>query len=156
LMTGLAFLPVTIPQFVGALQVSRLSSKIGNARLILIAVILVTVGVFLTIPLGLKRGYWIAIAIPMIIFGVGQGLVLSPLTAEGVANTDPEIAGAASGVVNTVHQFGQSVGISVVVALTSGVHNFSTSYLDQLLVISAISGLSLIAALVLLESEKQQ
>ena len=156
LMTGLAFLPVTIPQFVGALQVSRLSTKIGNARLILIAVILVTVGVFLTIPLGLNRGYWIAIAIPMVIFGVGQGLVLSPLTAEGVANTDSEIAGAASGVVNTVHQFGQSVGISVVVALTSGVHNFSTRYLDQLLVISVISGLSLIAALVLLRSEKQR
>lgn len=156
LLTGLAFLPVTIPQFFGALQVSRLSSKLGNARLIVIAVVLVTLGVSLTVILGLNRGYWIAFALPMVIFGVGQGLVLSPLTVEGVANTDSEIAGAASGVVNTVHQFGQSVGISIVVALTSGLHPFTTSYVTQLLIITAISGLSFFAALVLLASQNQQ
>ncbi|WP_338231239.1 MFS transporter [Companilactobacillus muriivasis] len=156
LLTGLAFLPATIPQFFGALQVSRLSEKFGNARLIVIAVLLVTIGVSMPIVLGLDKGYWIAIALPMVIFGIGQGLVLSPLTAEGVANTDPEIAGAASGVVNTVHQIGQSVGIAAVVALTSGVHGFSTSYIDQLLIITIISGLSLIAALFLLNITKNQ
>jgi len=156
LLTGLAFLPVTIPQFFGALQVSWLSSKLGNARLIVVAVVLVTLGVSLTVILGLDRGYWVAFALPMVFFGVGQGLVLSPLTVEGVANTDPEIAGAASGVVNTVHQFGQAVGISAVVALTNGLHPFTTSYLTQLLIITAISGLSFIAAVVLLASQKQR
>ncbi|WP_203642386.1 MFS transporter [Levilactobacillus andaensis] len=155
-LTGLAFLPVTIPQLIGALQVSRLSSKIGNARLIVIADLLVVGGILMTAIIGMNRGYWVAVAVPMVIFGVGQGLVLSPLTAEGVANTDPEIAGAASGVVNTVHQFGQSVGISVVVALTSGVHDFSTSYHDQLLIITLIAGLSLLAALVLQGSRSRQ
>ncbi|WP_125761534.1 MFS transporter [Companilactobacillus hulinensis] len=155
LMTGLAFLPATIPQFFSALQVSRLSNKIGNARLIVIAVVFVTVGIFMTVVLGLDRGYWISIAGPMVIFGIGQGLVISPLTVEGVANTDPEIAGAASGVVNTVHQIGQSVGIATVVALTSGVHNFSASYIDQLIIITLISGLSFIAALFLQSSRRQ-
>mgnify|MGYP003362621629 FL=1 len=92
----------------------------------------------------------------MIIFGYGQGLVLSPLTMEGVANTDPEIAGAASGVVDTVHQFGQSVGVSVVIALTSSVHDFSASYHAQLLIIATIAGLSLMAALVLLADRNRQ
>jgi len=155
-LTGLAFLPVTIPQFIAALQVSKLASKIGNARLIVIADVLVAIGILLTAILGMDRGYWVAVAVPMVIFGVGQGLILSPLTVEGVANTDPEIAGAASGVVNTVHQFGQSVGISIVVALTSGVHNFSTSYHDQLLIITLIAGLSLLAALVLQGSHNRQ
>lgn len=156
LLTGLAFLPVTIPQFIGALQVSRLSDKVGNARLIVIADALVTLSFLVTIVLGLERGYWIAMVIPMIIFGFGQGLVLSPLTMEGVAHTDPEIAGAASGVVNTVHQFGQSVGVSIVIALTSGGHNFSMSYHDQLLIISVISGLSLIAALFLKGDQQRE
>jgi len=155
-LTGLAFLPVTIPQFIAALQVSKLASKIGNARLIVIADVLVAIGILLTAILGMDRGYWVAVAVPMVIFGVGQGLILSPLTVEGVANTDPEIAGAASGVVNTVHQFGQSVGISLVVALTSGGHNFSTSYHDQLLIITLIAGLSLLAALVLQGSHNRQ
>lgn len=156
LMTGLAFLPATIPQFFSALQVSRLSSKIGNARLIVIADFLVALGILLTVVLGLNRGYWVAIAIPMVIFGIGQGLVLSPLTAEGVANTDPEIAGAASGVVNTVHQFGQSIGIAIVVALTSRVHDYSRDYRDQLLIITVIAGLSIIAAFVLMGSTSRQ
>jgi len=156
LLTGLAFLPVTIPQFVGALQVSRLSSKLGTARLIVLADLLVTLSFLATVVLGIDRGYWIAIVIPMIIFGYGQGLVLSPLTMEGVANTDPEIAGAASGVVNTVHQFGQSVGVSVVIALTSSVHDFSASYHAQLLIIASIAGLSLMAALVLLADRNRQ
>ncbi|WP_261809668.1 MFS transporter [Levilactobacillus humaensis] len=156
LLAGLAFLPATIPQFISALQVSRLSIKFGNARLIIAAIVFVIVGVLMTVFLGMNQGYWIAVAIPMVVFGIGQGLALSPLTVEGVANTDPEIAGAASGVVNTVHQFGQSVGMSVVIALTSGVHNWSTSYREQLLIIAVIAGMSLIAALVLQGSQSRQ
>ena len=74
-------------------------------------------------------------------------LGLSPLTIAGVANTDADIAGAASGVVNTVHQFGQSVGMSIVVAMTSGFNNPATSYHYQLLIIAVIFILSFIASL---------
>lgn len=42
----------------------------------------------------------------MILMGIGQGLTLSPLTVAGVANTLPADVGAASGVVNMVHQIG--------------------------------------------------
>lgn len=156
LLAGLAFLPATIPQFASALQVSRLSLKLGNARLIVISMILVVISVLMTEFLGTDQGYWVAVALPMIIFGIGQGLALSPLTIEGVANTDPQIAGAASGVVNTVHQFGQSVGMSVVIAMTSSVHSPSASYHNQLLIIAVIAGLSLIAALTLQRSQKCQ
>lgn len=147
LLAGLAFLPATLPQFVGAMQVSRLSAKMGNARLIILSVVLVIISVLMTAVLGLNRGYWLAIAIPMILFGVGQGFGLSPLTVEGVANTDATIAGAASGVVNTVHQFGQSVGMSVVVSLTSSTKTPASGYHYQLLIIAVILLLSLVAAI---------
>ncbi|WP_317766461.1 MFS transporter [Pediococcus ethanolidurans] len=154
LLAGLAFLPATLPQFVGAMQVSRLSAKMGNARLIILSIVLVIVSVLITAVLGLDRGYWLAIAIPMILFGVGQGFGLSPLTVEGVANTDANIAGAASGVVNTVHQFGQSVGMSVVVSLTSSIKTPASSYHYQLLIITVIAFLSLIASIWLKLSTK--
>ncbi|HIY92499.1 MAG TPA: MFS transporter [Candidatus Companilactobacillus pullicola] len=147
LMAGIAFLPATLPQFFSALQVSRISSKIGNARLILVSIIFGIVGVLLSAILGLNQGYWLAVGIPMVLFGIGQGLSLSPLTEAGVANTDADMAGAASGVVNTIHQFGQSVGMSVVVAMTSHINNPSTSYHYQLLIISVIFILSFVASL---------
>ncbi|MCJ8185210.1 MFS transporter [Lactiplantibacillus pentosus] len=147
LMAGLAFLPATLPQFFSATQVSRVSMKIGNDRLILVSIISGIIGVLLSAVLGLSHGYWLAVGIPMIFFGVGQGLGLSPLTIAGVANTDADIAGAASGVVNTVHQFGQSVGMSIVVAMTSGFNNPATSDHYQLLIIAVIFMLSFIASL---------
>lgn len=156
LLAGLAFLPVTIPQFFSATLVSRLALKVGTARLIILAMLLVIFSTVSTAVIGLDKGYWLAVAIPMIFFGIGQGLGLSPLTIEGVANTDADIAGAASGVVNTVHQFGQSVGMSVVVALTSKVLDPAKSYRMQLILMTIIAGLGLIAAISIKRSEDQR
>ncbi|WP_375222519.1 hypothetical protein [Latilactobacillus sakei] len=64
----------------------------------------------------------------MILMGIGQGLTLSPLTVAGVANTLPADAGAASGVVNMVHQIGGSIGMSFIVAVSATFKNGLTSY----------------------------
>lgn len=57
----------------------------------------------------------------MVFIGIGQGLIMSPLTVAGVADTSGDIAGAASGVVNTVHQIGGAVGLSIVSEMVAGV-----------------------------------
>lgn len=41
-------------------------------------------------------------------------------TDAGVANTLPEDAGAASGLINTMHQIGSSVGLALIVGVTGG------------------------------------
>lgn len=153
LMAGLAFLPATLPQFFSAMFVSRLSEKFRNAQLILTAVILMLIFFATTSVLGLQYGYVISIGVPMLLFGLAHGLALSPLTIEGVANTDSKIAGAASGVVNTVHQFGQSVGMSLVVALTSHIAMPSATYRAEMMVIFVIVVIALIPTLGILKGD---
>lgn len=119
LQAGIAFLPMSIVQFIAALQVSRLTTKWGNSRLLIVGLSTTLLGVLLAVVIGIHAGYTWAVALPMVLLGLGQGVTLSPLTVSGLANTDREIAGSASGVVNTIHQIGGSVGLSLVVALTS-------------------------------------
>lgn len=146
LQAGIAFLPMSIVQFIAALQVSRLTTKWGNSRLLIVGLSTTLLGVLLAVVIGIHAGYTWAVALPMVLLGLGQGVTLSPLTVLGLANTDREIAGSASGVVNTIHQIGGSVGLSLVVALTSQISNAANSYHAALLIIASYLVVALLAA----------
>lgn len=146
LQAGIAFLPMSIVQFIAALQVSRLTTKWGNSRLLIVGLSTTLLGVLLAVVIGIHAGYTWAVALPMVLLGLGQGVTLSPLTVSGFANTDREIAGSASGVVNTIHQIGGSVGLSLVVALTSQISNAANSYHAALLIIASYLVVALLAA----------
>ncbi|WP_259407316.1 hypothetical protein [Limosilactobacillus rudii] len=34
---------------------------------------------------GVQRGFWLSLAVPLILVGIGQGFAMSPLTSLGVA-----------------------------------------------------------------------
>lgn len=119
LMAVVGFLPETLPQFVFATLVSRLNEKFTNTQILIAGTVITLAGLVFAAVVGIQAGYWWSVAIPMVIIGIGQGFTLSPLTVAGVANTDKEIAGSASGVVNMVHQIGSSVGLSIITALTA-------------------------------------
>jgi hypothetical protein len=61
--------------------------------------------------------YLTGVALPMLLIGAGQGGVLAPITAAGVAGVAPEDAGAASGLVNVFHQIGGSLGLGILVTV---------------------------------------
>jgi predicted MFS family arabinose efflux permease len=116
-MTGLAFLPMTLVNFAVALQVPRLTRRLGNARLLAIGLAVCMVGMVWLSRVVPGSAYLTAIALPMVLIGAGQGMVLSPLTAAGIAGVAAADAGAASGVVNVAHQLGNALGLAVLVAL---------------------------------------
>ncbi|EQC58482.1 hypothetical protein N219_11600 [Limosilactobacillus fermentum MTCC 8711] len=58
---------------------------------------------------------------------------MRPLTTAGVANTLPEDAGAASGLINTMHQIDSSVGLALIVGVTGGMTHGVASYRQSLL-----------------------
>jgi sugar phosphate permease len=64
--------------------------------------------------------YLTGVALPMVLIGVGQGLAFAPLTAAGLAQVASRDAGAASGLVNTTHQLGSTLGVAVLVSLSAG------------------------------------
>lgn len=119
LQAGLAFLPVTLPNFAAAMAVPRLSRRFGDDMLLLAGLLLGVVGlVWLGQADSLSR-YWPGIAFPMVLIGLGQGLLLGPLTAAGVSGVAREDAGAASGLVNVAHQLGGALGLGLLVLVFS-------------------------------------
>ncbi|GAB5056341.1 MFS transporter [Companilactobacillus alimentarius] len=145
--SALGFLPETIPQFIFATVETRLSTKISNSKLLITGMVITFIGVLATAILGIGSGYVLSIAIPMIFVGIGQAFVLSPLTVSGVSHTTPEMTGSASGIVNTVHQIGGSVGLSVVVTLVSRYSNPAMSYNHAMIWITVLVGIALIFSL---------
>ncbi|WP_284144482.1 MFS transporter [Furfurilactobacillus milii] len=156
LMAGVAFFPLTIVNFIVALQVARLTAKFGNGRLLTIGIFLTFIGMTWMSFFTVSTGYWLGIALPMLVIGIGQGLSLSPFTAAGVAHTDVRDAGAASGVVNVMHQIGGSVGLSILVSVQGLFKNQVIGFHYAILIGAGLLLISLLAAIFLILPEKQK
>ncbi|PAD37126.1 MFS transporter [Terribacillus saccharophilus] len=147
LLAGFAFLPMTIPQFLFGVNVAKLTEKFGNATVLIVGIFITLLGISLGIFTNLEQGYILSMALPMLLLGIGQGLALSPLTVAGVAHTSKDISGAASGVVNTVHQLGGTVGLSLVVVAISSLSEPDAIYHLAKILIGIFVLLSLVVAM---------
>ncbi|MFD1417843.1 MFS transporter [Companilactobacillus keshanensis] len=147
------FLPETVPQFIAAGFVTR-NVKMKNSTILSSGIVLMFVGSLLAAIIKIQTGYWLAIALPMVIIGIGQGMALGTLTVAGVAHTTPELSGSASGVVNAVHQIGGSVGLSVVVALTAQYTNPTISYNMSMVWITVLSIIAMLFSIGVVRSDR--
>ncbi|MBZ3905422.1 MFS transporter [Streptomyces griseiscabiei] len=121
LQAGLAFLPMTLVNFVFAVQMPRLLERTGRPQALTTGLALTTVGMGWLSRLDLHTPYLTGVALPMVLIGAGQGLALAPLTSSGVDGVAPADAGAASGLVNTVHQIGSALSLSILTAVAASV-----------------------------------
>ncbi|MDO3526220.1 MFS transporter [Ralstonia pseudosolanacearum] len=121
LQAGLAFLPVTLPNFAAAMALPKLARRFGNKRLLLVGLLFGVVGLLWLGLADADARYWTHVAPPMLLIGLGQGLLLAPLTAAGVAGVAREDAGAASGMVNVAHQLGGALGLGLLVLVFASV-----------------------------------
>ena len=62
-------------------------------------------------------GYWSGVFGPMMLLGIGLGLVFVPLTTASLAGVAPADSGAASSMVNVMQQIGGALGLAVLVAV---------------------------------------
>jgi EmrB/QacA subfamily drug resistance transporter len=142
LLAGVAFFPMTAVNFVVALAVPRLQRRWSGAALLVAGLVLAVAGMAWLGLLDDGTSYAVGVALPMALIGAGQGLAFGPLTASGIARVDAADAGAASGVVNTFHQIGGALGLSLVLAVTS-------SFAGAMLAGSVLLGAALLAAVLL-------
>ena len=127
LQAGLAFLPMTIVNFLVAIEVPRLSVKVGGARMMVAGLVFGLAGMIALTTLDPDTNFWLGIAIPGMLIGAGQGLLFAPLTAAGISGARAADAGAASGVVNAFHQMGGALGLGVTVTLAAAAADRSTA-----------------------------
>ncbi|MEU3616467.1 MFS transporter [Streptomyces sp. NPDC006872] len=121
LQAGLAFLPMTLVNFVFAIQVPRLLERASRPQVLTTGLALTMVGMVWLSRLDPHTPYLTGVALPMVLIGAGQGLALAPLTSSGVDGVAPADAGAASGLVNTVHQIGSALSLSILTAVAASV-----------------------------------
>ncbi len=115
LRAGFAFLPVSAA-IIGASQfAARSLPRIGPKRLMTAGAVLGTVGLAWLTQISVTSGYLTGILGPMLVFGVGMGLLFVPLTITAVSGVAPQEAGAASSLLNVMQQVGGSLGLSILV-----------------------------------------
>ncbi|MBV8529114.1 MAG: MFS transporter [Candidatus Dormibacteraeota bacterium] len=117
LETGLAFLPFTLLLFVMSQLTARvLLERYDAKRLMVVGLTISTLGMVVLTQLSASSGY-LAFLIPMLLFGLGNGLAFVPLTNAGLHGVQPSQAGAASGLVNVMQQLGAALGLAVLVSV---------------------------------------
>lgn len=119
LQAGLGFLPMTVVNFAVAMSIPRLTRRVGGTLPLVAGVALTLAGMLWLSRLDAGSAYLTGVALPMLLIGAGQGLAFAPLTSLGIAGATAQDAGAASGLVNTFHQVGMSLGLGVLVALAA-------------------------------------
>ena len=117
LRAGVAFLPMTITLFAVSRLTPRLLPVFGAKPLMIAGMIPVIAGMTWLSRVSPATSYWSGVFPPMLLFGVGMGVVIVPLTAASLAGVRPEDSGAASSMVNVMQQVGGSLGLALLVAV---------------------------------------
>ena len=150
LEAGAAFLPMTLLVFTMVQVVPRLAPRVGDTRLLTAGLLLALVGMTWLSQVGEDTPYFPQIALPLLLLGVGMGAALTPLTSAGIEGVAPGDAGAASGVVNTAHQLGGALGISVLVTVFTASGGGRSAHALAQGVASSLTGSAVFLALGLL------
>jgi EmrB/QacA subfamily drug resistance transporter len=117
LRAGAAFLPMTGLLFGVARLAPRLVPRYGARRLMLTGLPVMVAGMVWLTRLSPSAGYVQGALGPMVLFGLGAGLVFLPLTLTILSGVRREDSGAASGLLQTTQQVGGALGMAVLVSV---------------------------------------
>ncbi|MDI9836078.1 MFS transporter [Streptomyces sp. KAU_LT] len=124
LKAGLTGIPFSIAVSTAAgLSVQQLVPRFGRTVLQAGALLMGT-GILLYIWEAGRYGLAIApwqMALPLIVMGAGMGLIVAPLTDAILSEVPREHAGSASGLINTVQQMGNALGLGLVSVVFYGI-----------------------------------
>ena len=120
LATGFGFLIVSGMIAISSLGLSgRLAARIGAAATLIIGVLVFATGMVPMVWLRDDASFWPAIAAPFLIMGLGFGLAMPQATGLAMGAAPAELAGIASGFVNTTQQAGGAIGLFAVTAIAA-------------------------------------
>ncbi|MFF4117703.1 MFS transporter [Streptomyces sp. NPDC001714] len=126
--TGLAFLPMVAGLMLAStLATTMLIPRIGPKAIVPLGMGLAAAGMVWLTGLDLGSSYASDIMPPLVVAGLGLGLVMAPAMSLATAGVDAHDAGVASAAVNTMQQVGGSLGTALLNTLFSSA---VTNYLD--------------------------
>jgi EmrB/QacA subfamily drug resistance transporter len=114
---GVAFLPMTVLLFGVSRLAARLLGRFPPVPLAMAGIVPVIAGMAWLSRISPGAGYLSGVLGPMILFGVGMGLAMVPLTTAALAGVRAEDSGAASSMVNVTQQVGGALGLAILVTV---------------------------------------
>lgn len=151
LTAGVAFIPLTAAIFMMSRFTPRLLARFGAARLMVLG------------GAGGAAGFWwlsqidstttyAGVVGAMVLNGLSAGLVFMPSTATVLAGVEPEHAGSASGLLQTMQQLGGAVGLAVIASVYAAnavPGEFIPGLHEAFLAATILAALALVSALML-------
>ncbi|MBB4664318.1 MFS transporter [Conexibacter arvalis] len=120
LETGLAFLPMSAVVLVSATTTTvRVLPRTGARPLIPTGMLLAAIGLALLTRIGVETGYVSHILPPLLVIGIGFGMVMAPALATATSGVAAHDSGVASATVSTCQQVGGSIGIALLSTLAA-------------------------------------
>jgi MFS family permease len=147
LVAGVAFLPLSIGLIVMAnLSTVVLMPRFGPKPLVALGMLAAAGGAAWLAQLGSHTGYAAGLLGPLILTGVGVGMVIAPVINTGTFGVAPQDAGVASATVTVSQMLGGSVGTSLLNTIfASAVASYLAAHLAAARLIGrpALTGLAL-------------
>lgn len=117
LKAGLVMAPAMVVSALLSPVAGRLSDRIGGKYILVTGLTLFAAGMaWLSSVVAVGRG-WYGFQPALIVAGFGIGCVFGPMVTVAMHDVQPKMAGAASGVLNTIRQIGTIVGSAAVGAV---------------------------------------
>jgi EmrB/QacA subfamily drug resistance transporter len=129
LKAGLTFLPMSLVSMCVAPVAGRMADRIGGKYILMTGLSLFAAGMGLVVYLVSLSATQATFLGPAALAGVGMGMTFAPLVTVAMRNVRPQVAGAASGVLNTVRQLGGVIGSAAVGAVLQ--NRLATQLHDQ-------------------------
>ena len=114
---GLTMTPMSLALMVMAPVSGRLSDRLGARWILTTGLALVTAGILLIARQIDLQTDWRSLAPALLVTGAGMGMTFAPMTAAAMRDVPPRIAGSASGIINTMRNVGQVLGIAILGSL---------------------------------------
>jgi MFS transporter, DHA2 family, methylenomycin A resistance protein len=158
LVTGLAFLPMTILMALFGPLAGRLSARFTRTQ-VMVAGLLVAAAGSLSLALLPTDGSVLGMGWRFALVGVGAGLMSSPMSNTAVSSVAARHSGAASATHNTFRQIGSTLGVAVLgTIVTAGQHaagatrgtaGFGTELSSAMMVVAAVLAICAVIVAVL-------
>lgn len=118
--TGVAMIPSAATIAVVSLGLSaKLNTRFGERRVLLAGLALLVLGLGLLGRVPVDAVYAVDVLPGLLVLGVGFGMAMPALMAQGMSDATPEEAGLASGLFNTTQQVGGALGLAVLAVLSA-------------------------------------
>jgi EmrB/QacA subfamily drug resistance transporter len=168
LKAGVAVLPLNVTLATTATLSSRWISRFGPKPVSALGALFLAGGLFWFHFLTATGSYVSVVLGPLILMGLGIGLVMVGLTVGAVSGVAHEDAGLASGIFNTVSQVGAAIGLAILTTISTtktahALHQgagsggaLSQGFADAVLIASGMTVVSLLIVVFVLSTRQNR